>query len=307
MARWVNCLMAMAAAFTAVAVGAETLPVEGVYPAGIDDAAALQVIAVEPFGGVDGQQLGIAIADRLRAAAVHGAPYFRIVPGGLASEAEAVLQGTATAEITRREAGTREEETCTERDEDRKCVKKVKEKVPCWNIVARLNPAIRLIGLDGDLLYAVDQAEEQSQRYCRGEERPSGERLVDQIVARVAGRVRGDLAPVQRLEQFRVLESRRGLAGDDSRAFREAVRLTKTDQAGACDAWRALEPSNPDHISVVFNLGLCAESRDELDQAEEYYRRTLSAEGDSSYAQQGLQRIDERRRAERQLAAHRAS
>lgn len=296
-------ILAICATFGGAAAKAETLPVSGIYPAGSDAAAAVRTIVVERFGGTDGQQLGIAIADALRAVRIDGAPYFRILPARADAEVDAVLQGTAAAELSRSDASPREEETCVERDKDRKCTRKVKEKVPCWNAVARLDSTIRLIGIEGDLLHAADQPDELSRRYCRGEERPAGEAMVRQLVDRVAARMRADLAPVQRLDEFRVMETRKGLSGDDSRAFREAVRLTKADASAACAAWSGLEAGYPDNAALLFNLGLCAESRGALDQAGEYYRRAAAAEGDAAYAREGLRRLEDRRRADAQLAA----
>lgn len=296
----------VAAALCATAAQAETLPVSGVYPAANDAAAALQTLAIDSFGGTDGQQLAIAIADRLRDARIDGEPYFRVLPAAASADAEAVIEGTASAETGRRDSGHRENEVCAERDEDRDCIRKEKVKVPCWDAVIRLDVAVRLVSIEGDLLHAVDGVEEQAKRYCRGDDRPATEPLVRQLAARLADRLRGDLAPVQRLDDIRVMETRKGLSSDDSRAFREAVRLTKTNQAAACSAWSALEPLNPDHISILFNLGLCAESGGELEKARSYYDRALRADGDSAYAAQGLERIEAQRRAEKQLASHAA-
>jgi hypothetical protein len=304
MTRSLKLVFAAGAALCAASAGAETLPVSGVYPAESDAAAALQTIVIEPFGGTDGQAIGILIGDRLREVQIAGRPYFRIVPGGAGGRAEAVLQGTATAELSRRDADPREKEVCVERDDKDKCVRKEKQKTPCWDVVARLVPAVRLIGRDGRRLYALDEPEEQAQRYCRGEDRPSGEGLVRALAARVANRVRAALAPVERAEEFRVMESRKGLAKADEGAFKEAVRLTKRDRAAACSAWAALEPGNPDHASLLFNLGLCAESAARLDEAEAYYNRALATDRNASYARDGLNRLADRARADAQLKAH---
>lgn len=301
MARRLKGLIASGIALCAVPAAAETLPVGGVYPAGSDRAAALATIAVERFGGVDGQQLAIAVADRLRNVAIDGEPYFRVLPAGAAREADAVLQGSAGAEASRRDSGTREKEVCVERDDDGDCVRKEKQKVPCWDQVARLDATVRLVGLDGELIHAFDRSEEQAQRFCQGDDRPSTEALVRQLTARYADALRNDLAPVERVEQVRVMETRKGLSRADANAFREAVRLTKTDIGAACAAWAALEERNPDHVSVIFNLGLCAESRGELYEAFDYYRRVIAGGADTAYARQGAARVEARWRANAQL------
>ena len=122
--------------------------------------------------------------------------------------------------------------------------------------------ADHLVGIDGALIHAVDREDEQAQRFCQGDDRPSTEGMVRQLAARYADSLRGDLAPVQRLEQIRVMETRKGLSKDDGRAFREAVRLTKSDRRGGLRRLvGARGGAIPRNASVLFNLGLCAESR----------------------------------------------
>ena len=299
MAHRLTRFVAACAAMCSAGAGAETLPVSGVYPAGNDGAASLSSIVVERFGGVDGEQLGIAVADRLRAVAIDGESYFRIVPAGYA--AEAVLQGTASAESRRRDSSAREEEVCVERDEDRKCIRREKRKIPCWEQVVEFDATVRLVRTGGAVVFAENHEGEQPQRYCEGEERPSTERMVRQLAESYADHLRSELAPVQRLEQIRVMEDRDGLSRDDGRAFREAVQLTKTDHEAACAAWSALEPRNPDHPSVLFNLGLCEESRGRLREAHDYYQRVIAGDDDDDYARLGAARIEDRWRANAQL------
>ena len=126
-----------------------------------------------------------------------------------------------------------------------------------------------------------------------------------QLVDRYADSVRSDLAPVQRSNDVRVMESRDGLAGEDSRAFRQAVRQVEDDAGAACDAWAALEARHPQHLSVLFNIGLCLESSGRLDDAYAYYGRALAVDDDAGYPSDGARRIERRKRAEAQLASRR--
>jgi hypothetical protein len=296
-----NRVVAVWVALCAAPAAAETLPVSGVYPAGNDTAASLSTIAIEPFGGADGQQLAIAVGDKLRAATIDGEPYFRIVPGGSGARYDAVLQGTASAEADRRDSGTRDDDVCVERDDDHHCTKKEKRKIPCWDRVVRLVATVRLVGAGGAPIDGLDREDEQTQRWCEGDDRPSTEAMTRQLAGLYADDLRAELAPVQRSEQVRVMETRKGLLDDDSRAFRDAVRLTKTDIEAACAAWSVLETRNPDYPAILFNLGLCAESRGDLKAAYDYYRHALAADHDTGYAQQGVGRIEGRWRANAQL------
>lgn len=298
-------LIGLAAALCVAAPAlAETLPVRGVYPAGSDAAAEVGVIAVEPFGGLDGQGLAIALSDRLRGVTIDGQPWFRVVPNRSDIAVDGVIQGTASSETSRRDAEPKERDVCVERDDDDKCIKRETQKIPCWELLVRLNPRIRLVSYDGALIEAIDGPRERAVRWCRDEQRPSEEELVRQMTDEIALDARYRLAPVQRLDDVRVMEKRDGFKGADRDAFREAIRLTKQDAGLSCDAFAGLEAANPANPSLLFNLGLCAESRGELDLADQYYRRALAADAKTDYAGQGLRRLDERRRANAQLDAH---
>ena len=90
----------------------------------------------------------------------------------------------------------------------------------------------------------------------------------------------------------------------DQTAFKAALKLTKNDVAGACRAFAALEASNPQNITVLFNIGLCSESEGALEEAAARYEAVLALSPRKLEPQEGLARIASRRRAERQLSIH---
>jgi len=297
----VRSIIALGALLGAHAVSAETLTVEGVYPAGNSEAAALESIAVEPLGGVDGGGLATMIGDRLRNVAIEGAPWLRVYSGSLASDAEAALSGFVSTSVQIDESYSKEVSRCVKRDEDRKCIEKVKEEIPCDRARIRVSPSLRLISRDGQLIHSDNEAVAREIRFCADENQPSLDPLVEQALAQIADRVRFDLAPHFRREDIRVLESRKGMDRELGREFRSAIRLTKNDELGACYAFSSLEDQIGSHRSLLFNLGLCAESAGELDKAEDYYRRTLAVDSGTDYASAGLSRIEQRRIAFDQL------
>ena len=291
-----------AAMLAAVPVSAETLRVNGIYPAGNDSAVLLDSIAIEPFGGEDGGSLSIRVEDALRAAQVDGEAWFRILPGSLSTDAEAALRGTVVTRIDRESAGDKEVKRCVERDEKRKCVREIKNRVPCMRTVVRVSPSLRLIDREGALMHADDSTVERSERFCADDNRPDSEAMVDSAIDEIASRVRYELAPTQRSEAIRVLESRKGMDKALGRQFRDAIRQTKVDEPGACESFAALEPGIGAHESLLFNMGLCAEAAGDLDTAETYYNRAIALDGSSSHAEAGLRRIGDRRVALRQLS-----
>jgi tetratricopeptide (TPR) repeat protein len=155
------------------------------------------------------------------------------------------------------------------------------------------------------MLYGKADTLTVSRRYCEDDRTPPAvDSMVEELAGRFALAVRRDIAPEYRAEDIRILESRDGITKEDREAFKTAIRLTKTDVPGACDAFAALEATNPADVSVLFNIGLCHESAGDLDQAEARYRTVLGLKRGKFEAQAGLDRIASRLRAERQMALH---
>ena len=288
----------------AMPVSAETLRVVGVYPAHNGDAAEVQSIGIEQFGGIDGPTLSIKAADALRSASIDGEPYFRVAPASVMRDGDAVLSGSVATDVNVYRASPKEVETCVNRDDKNKCLEKRKEKVPCEQLTLSVRPTIRLYSYDGALIHDDDAESQRQVRYCADESEPAIDPMVDEGLDEIAARLRYALAPQQRAEDIRVLETRKGMEKEPGRAFRDAIAMTKRDEEMACDAFAALEPTIGEHVSLLFNIGLCAEAGGDLDRAQEYYRRAIKADPSKSNAGEGLDRIRARQEAERQLAIH---
>lgn len=291
----------LAALACAGAAHAEVLTVSGVYPAGVDRAAALRSLAVERFGGSDGGALTIRVEDALRAVAIDGRPYFTLL--ARSDVAEGVLRGNATADVTRSRT-TQRKEKCLSRDSNDKCTERGKVDVPCERRRIELEVSLRLIARNGDLLHRDDEPETEEVTTCDDDKTTpkSVETVVREMLAKVARRTRLALAPEARSEKIRVLEDRRGLSKVDDDRFRNALRLTKTDAPAACRQWQAISEANPNHPATVFNTGLCAESAGDITAAEQRYRLAaqLTRAGN---VRQALDRLSDRGRADEQLRA----
>ncbi|MFN3989243.1 MAG: hypothetical protein ACK4IS_03190 [Erythrobacter sp.] len=309
-----------AAVLASAGVRAETLPVEGLYAAGADAPSRARAIAIAGFAGRGGERVAFAIDTALRGAVVEGRPYFQLTlsdsrfgdsytydrdadpaarPGGV----DAVMRGIAEVEVRDTDSGQKEVEECAVRDDRGKCTEKKKVFYPCRARNVTLRPEVRLVARDGDLLYAKRDTLTLSRRFCQDEQAsPAVDDMIAEMAGRFAAMLRGDLAPTYRSEDIRLLESRSGIAKADHAAFREALRLTKSDVAAACDAFAALEANNRRDITVLFNIGLCFESADNLERAAEIYEAVLALSPRKPEPAAGLARIASRIRAEAQLA-----
>ncbi len=310
--------LAAVCAGAGAAARAETLPVAGIYAAGADAPSRVRSIAIADFSGRGGERLAFAIDAALRGAVIEGRPWFALTftapafgdsytfdggasPGAPArGGADAVMRGIGAVQWRDVESGTKEVEECAARANGQ-CTEKKKVTYTCQSREVTLRPEVRLVSREGELLYAKGDTLVVSRRFCKDEKgTPAVDSMVEELAGRFAQAVRHDLAPEHRLENIRLLESRSGIAKADHAAFRNALRLTKTDVVAACDAFAALEEGNPQDITILFDIGLCHESAGDLAAAADHYEAVLALRRGKIEAVEGLARIESRLRAERQ-------
>lgn len=293
-----------ACAFSAPARG-EVLQISSIMPAGSNEVAALRAIKVDRFGGTDGEALSFRIEDSLRGAAIDEQPWFQIIPASASGNGEALLRGTAEAEMTSKRY-TEDREECV-KDANGKCTpEKRKFKVRCQSRRFELAVMLRLTRFDGSLIWSDDRPETYEDRSCEDESAAprTGNDIVRDLIVRVGKRIRSDFAPFRQSENVRVNENRKGLIKPDADRFKQAIKLTKTDPGAACEVWGALDAAYPAHQAVQFNIALCDEWRARDDSAQERYRRIITADPRYQPGRDGLARISIRDNARRQIAAH---
>jgi len=313
------------AALGAQSAQAETLDVRGLYAANVDMPGFVETIVVDTIFGEAGADAEIAIQQKLGAASVDGDLYYRVLRADApmngasvrvgnqqsvrsALAPDAILSGTVRADVIERRIEPRITKKCVERDEDDKCIKREEFPIPCWEMTVQLMPRLVLISDDGEQLYSNNAPLLRTARFCRDDSAiPSSLEIGDALIDELAQDIRLDLAPVERFQNIRVMETRKGLSKADRTAFKQAVKLTKEDQAAACRAFGELEAGNPAQVSVLFNIGLCHEARGDLERASDYYARALEISPNRSNPSAGMRRIASRQRADYQLAAREAA
>ncbi|WP_108791362.1 tetratricopeptide repeat protein [Erythrobacter sp. Alg231-14] len=305
----------------AVGVNAETIQTRGVYAADASIPADVQLILVDRFRGDLGQDVELALTNLLDGVVIRGEHYFDLItPGALRTAqvevegqdgtfttrplvADAELRGAVRSEEFDRRIEPRIRRECVARDDDGDCTERREVRIPCRELTVRVDPRIVLTGMDGRQFYSYSSAQSQSERYCAEDgSLPSSLEMANGMVDRIVDEIRRDLAPVESVRDIRVMESRRDLRREDRGAFRDAVRATESDVKAACTGFLALEETNPDNVSVLFNIGLCFERNAELNDAADYYSRALSIDPGRDYPTRGMNRVNSRSRAEADLA-----
>lgn len=307
--KWVI-LLASACTLQSGVANAEQLAVEGVYAARTDGAIGVSEIAIEPIRGREGYALENALADQLGSARIYGDPYFRLLPASFGLEESAngaaALEGYADSRVYDTSDGEIEHTRCIRKvkheDGSKKCVESVTDVFECRRLHVEFRPEVALMAGEGTL-YRRQDSFANSERYCANSSYvPDAEAMLGPMIARFARAVRLDLAPEQRFNRYRILESRKGLEGSDRKAFKRAIKLTKSDPIGACIAFEDILTRNPFQRSALYNVALCREADGQLVLAAQAYDQLILA-SDKSRFRNGLARVESRIRAREQLAA----
>lgn len=282
----------------AVTAQAETLQIEDLYPARAPDIALIKSISIDRFGGQDGTALAFEIEDKLSDVEIQETSYFKIMAGRSAVDPEATLSGTATTGVEEYEV-SEYRDRCIERNEKGKCEKRKSIKVACLKRVIDFQAQVRLSRFsDGRTIYAERKSDSNEQTVCgRKESFASSEKVIRGMINSAAYSVRLDLAPIERRENIRVLESRKGMDKTAGSFFKAAVKMTKNNAEEACRMWDDANLKGPAHVSVIFNLGLCAEQEGHLDVARDYFTGAQRMASNKVEIGQALSRIADKQRA----------
>ncbi len=282
----------------ATAAQAETLRIEGLYPARADNIAEIETIAIDRFGGSDGTALAFAIEDKLSNIEIDGASYFKIIAGRSAIEPEGTLTGTGTAGIEEYPT-TAYRNRCVERNDKGKCEKRKSIEVSCLKRVIDFQAQIRMSRFsDGQTIYSDRKSNRDEQTACgRKESFTSSEEVIRRMIDSAAYAVRRDLAPIERRQNIRVLESRKSMDTATAKFFKAAVKMTKTDEQEACRMWDEVAANGAAHVSIAFNRGLCAERAGALDMALAFYDEAGQLAGKKTEISQAVRRVEDRQRA----------
>ncbi|QSB43331.1 hypothetical protein IDJ81_07860 [Tsuneonella flava] len=287
----------------AAPAAAETLTVPVGRPAVSDAVAALDTISIQQFGGRDGAAAAVAIEDALRAAGPDGRPWLRVVPAGVKADVKGGLYGSVESDIKISSRYQKTKEECRDKDKDGNCTAKETRKIDCKYEQLTLRPTLRLTDAAGALLYSDEKAMTDTRQSCADGVQPDWSRVRRKLVAELAERTVAALTPALMRQNIRVMENRRGLDKTAATAFKDALHLTKRDQEGACRVWRTMGADSGNQPSVAFNIGLCAEHDGDLETARRQYERVANMTAGRGEANEGLRRIDDTIRANRQFAA----
>jgi tetratricopeptide (TPR) repeat protein len=103
------------------------------------------------------------------------------------------------------------------------------------------------------------------------------EEAVSAMITDLAQKIRLDVRPRWETYKVRFREDRDGMPKDIGGEFKEIVKLSNRDVTSACRQWAELNGRLPNHPSVLYNLGVCAEAAGSYADAQSFYRAAQAA------------------------------
>ena len=244
----------------------ESAQMRGKFPANVREADLLENVVVDRFNGRDARQFEAALEQAI------GVPAGRpdgVLSGGVTTGAEeSKYQG--------------KEERCVEwKDgkQDGTCTKRAKIDVPCFRRVINLTVSVRLLRVADNMpVWSDNKPSRDETTWCQGKAPyRTTEEAVSAMIKDLAQKIRLDVRPRVETYKVRFREDRDGMPKDVGNEFKAIVKLSNSDVSSACRQWAALNGRLPNHPSVLYNLGVCAEAAGGYADAQAFYRSAQAA------------------------------
>lgn len=280
--------LAAGAMIAAPAAHAESVKMHGKFAAPVREVGMLRSISVDRFSGSRDAPVFEAALERALASAGH----FEMFSGRRGRDsAEGLVSGNVSSSVSGSDY-KKKVKSCAER-KDGKCVREEEKEVLCRLRTISVDADVRVTDGRGRLLFSGARPFREERRWCPGETPPgSADERISAALGDIAEGLRMEFAPHRADYSVRFRESTRNLPKELVRGFRDTVKLTQRDLKAACASWKAMDVQAPNHPSVVFDLGLCAEAARDYRGALAYYERAAPLIGrGGNEATEGADRV----------------
>ncbi|HOG11373.1 MAG TPA: CsgG/HfaB family protein [Smithellaceae bacterium] len=297
---------------------ATKIRVNMLQPAQYHEASLTKAVAVLPFTGPGGPEFAAEIEGVLAGIGIDDKPYFTLVDrasvdkivsemkfshSGLVDPKTAVklgkmigAQGIYTGVVTQNNHDDsfyyEKRSTCVhyEKRRDEKgriyqgaCLQWRNYNVRCMKRVANFAVSPKLVDVaTGRIVYSRNLSAVTASNGCE-DTRPvqSESVLLEQAKASVKNQFRRDIAPFYVTREIRLIDSTDGIESNEAKDLlkRGLEYADKGRMDSACELWGQARNLTPGSYALLYNLGVCAESRGDLDTALTLYRQSDRALG----------------------------
>lgn len=291
---------------------ATKIKVNMLKPAQYHQASLTKTVAVLPFSGSQGSEFAAELEGVLGSINIDDKPYFTLVDraaidktlseqkfsqSGLIDSRTAArigqmvgAQGIYTGAITLAKATdspyTERRSECVQREIKRDdkgrqyegaCIRYRYYKVNCTKRLAQFAASPKLIEVaTGKILYSNNLKGSADSAGCEDETAVKGaEELLETAKNTVKRDFRKDIAPFYETREVALLDSTDGIDSSTAKdKLNQGIQFAgKGRMDNACELWGEAGNLAPNAVSLVYNLGVCAESRGDSEAALALYRK----------------------------------
>jgi hypothetical protein len=306
-------ILLVLSALILVSTGCATkIKVNMLEPAQYHEASMTRTVAVLPFSGPGGAEIASEIEGVLGSISIDGKPYFTLVDraqidktlgemklsqSGLVDQSTAArigkmvgAQGIYTGMVTL--SGTNDSPYSERRQQcvqhqmkyDNKgnayegpCVRWRPYTVSCMKRVASFACSPKLIEVStGKIIYARNLSGSTDSSGCEDRTPVKGEAELLQKAKEIAKtEFRKNVAPFYVTREIALMDSTDGISSSEAKdKLKNGLEYAaKQRMDSACELWGEANILSPNAPSILYNLGVCAESRGDLDAALSLYKR----------------------------------
>jgi len=289
---------------------ATKIPVSMRQPAEFHQASLTRTVAVLPFSGNGGVEFSAELESLLAGVEINGKPFFTLVDRSTIDKvmaemrlsnsamvdqntavklgkligAQGIYTGTITSNNTRDSHYKAQRQECVQREIKRdkegnryegNCIRYRTYHVSCTKRQANFAVTPKLVDImTGKIIYTANRTGSAESSGCEDGTPPKTEQeLIDQSKNTAKESIRRDVAPYFTTVMVKLKDSTDGI---ESSSVKDKLKLgvkfadNKRIDA-ACDQWNEIKPLVPNSPSVVYNLGICAESAGEYENAKKLY------------------------------------
>lgn len=291
---------------------ATKIKVNMLQPAEYHEASMTRTVAVLPFSGPGGAEVASEIEGVLGGISIDGKPYFTLVDraqidktlsemklsqSGLVDQgtaarigkmvgAQGIYTGMVTLSGINDSPYSERRQQCVERQMkyDNKgnayegpCVRWRPYSVSCTKRVASFACSPKLIEVStGKILYARNLMGSADSSGC--EDRTpvkGGDELLQKAKEFAKAEFRKNVAPFYVTREIALMDSTDGISSSEAKdKLKNGLDYAaKQRMDSACELWGEANNLSPNAASILYNLGVCAESRGDLDAALGLYKR----------------------------------
>ncbi|MDQ5988165.1 MAG: hypothetical protein CSYNP_03921 [Syntrophus sp. SKADARSKE-3] len=292
---------------------ATKIPVNMMQPAEFHQASLTRTVAVLPFSGPGGADFASELEGLLGSIDINGKPYFTLVDRasidkvmsemklsqsalvdqGTAAKlgklvgAQGIYTGTVTANSTRDSAYKAQRSECTQyqikRDDkgnlyqSSNCLQYRKFYVNCTKRNANFAATPKLIEVaTAKIVYSANRSGAADSSGCVDGTPPKSEQeLLDKARETVKNGIRKDVAPYYLTVMITLKDSTDGIDSKEAKALlSQGINYAdKKRLDAACEQWGTARQLAPNSPSILYNLGVCAESVADVENAYKLYKQ----------------------------------